>query len=89
MGNEESLENVGWLFLFLFFQSLWDKLFFWQKVPGSIPVEPSKFRILNPAIIREAALDLLHYPKPKPRHWGWDQVNVPSTWSGVLHLLKY
>ncbi|XP_026796138.1 lactosylceramide alpha-2,3-sialyltransferase isoform X4 [Pangasianodon hypophthalmus] len=53
--------------------SLWDKLFFWQKVPGSIPVDPSKFRLLNPEIIRETALELLHYPNPKPRQWGWDQ----------------
>ncbi|XP_053486699.1 lactosylceramide alpha-2,3-sialyltransferase isoform X2 [Ictalurus furcatus] len=68
--------------------SLWDKLFFWQKVPGSIPVEPSKFRILNPAIIREAALDLLHYPKPKPRHWGWDQ-NVPTLGLSAVNLATY
>uniref|UniRef100_W5UDN4 Lactosylceramide alpha-2,3-sialyltransferase n=1 Tax=Ictalurus punctatus TaxID=7998 RepID=W5UDN4_ICTPU len=68
--------------------SLWDKLFFWQKVPGSIPVDPSKFRILNPAIIREAALDLLHYPKPKARLWGWDQ-NVPTLGVSAVNLATY
>ncbi|XP_060741154.1 lactosylceramide alpha-2,3-sialyltransferase isoform X2 [Tachysurus vachellii] len=64
--------------------SLWDKLFFWQKVPGSIPVEPSKFRILNPEIIRETALKLLQYPNPKPRRWGWDQ--MPQVLTGSQHV---
>ncbi|XP_066505542.1 lactosylceramide alpha-2,3-sialyltransferase isoform X2 [Hoplias malabaricus] len=53
--------------------SLWDKVFFWQKVPDKIPVESSKFLILNPEIIRQIALDMLDYPKPKQRLWGWDQ----------------
>ncbi|GAA6096893.1 lactosylceramide alpha-2,3-sialyltransferase isoform X1 [Tachysurus ichikawai] len=68
--------------------SLWDKLFFWQKVPGSIPVDPSKFRILNPEIIRETALKLLQYPNPKPRRWGWDQ-NVPTLGVSAVNLATY
>lgn len=58
-------------------QSLWDWLFFWKKVPDKIPIELSQFRILNPEIVREAALDLLHLPEPQPRLWGWDQVRQP------------
>uniref|UniRef100_A0AAR2LV23 Lactosylceramide alpha-2,3-sialyltransferase n=2 Tax=Pygocentrus nattereri TaxID=42514 RepID=A0AAR2LV23_PYGNA len=68
--------------------SLWDKLFFWQKVPESIPLDPSKFLILNPEIIRETALDLLHYPKPKQRLWGWDQ-NIPTLGVSALNLATY
>ncbi|KAJ8269418.1 hypothetical protein COCON_G00120250 [Conger conger] len=68
--------------------SLWDWLFFWQKVPDKIPIEPSQFRILNPEIIREAALDLLHLPEPQPRLWGWDQ-NVPTIGISALNLATY
>ena len=56
------------------FQSLWNWLFFWQNVPDEIPVKVNRFRVLNLKLIREVALDLLHYPDPKPRLWGWDQV---------------
>lgn len=55
-------------------QSLLDRLFFWQKVPREIPLEPQNFRLLNPDVIRETALDLLKYPPPRPRIWGWDKV---------------
>ncbi|KAJ8382463.1 hypothetical protein SKAU_G00032410 [Synaphobranchus kaupii] len=68
--------------------SLWDWLFFWQKVPDNIPIETSQFRILNPEIIREAALDLLHLPEPHPRLWGWDQ-NVPTIGISALNLATY
>ncbi|XP_076878627.1 lactosylceramide alpha-2,3-sialyltransferase [Brachyhypopomus gauderio] len=68
--------------------SLWDKLFFWQKVPGSIPVPLSNFRMLNPEIIREAALDLLDFPTPKQRLWGWDQ-NIPTLGISALNLATY
>ncbi|KAI7790135.1 ganglioside GM3 synthase [Triplophysa rosa] len=54
--------------------SLWDRLFFWQKVPVRVPIDVSQFHLLNPEIIRETALDLLHYPTPGKRLWGWDQV---------------
>ncbi|KAF7707206.1 lactosylceramide alpha-2,3-sialyltransferase isoform X2 [Silurus meridionalis] len=67
--------------------SLWDKLFFWQKVPNSIPVDPSKFLILNPEIIRETALNL-QYPIPKPRYWGWDQ-NIPTLGVSAVNLATY
>ncbi|XP_062855957.1 lactosylceramide alpha-2,3-sialyltransferase [Trichomycterus rosablanca] len=68
--------------------SLWDKLFFWQKVPEHIPVDPSKFHLLNPEIIRETALDLLHYPKPRQRRWGWDQ-NIPTLGVSAINLATY
>ncbi|XP_041846225.1 lactosylceramide alpha-2,3-sialyltransferase [Melanotaenia boesemani] len=64
---------------------LWDWLFFWQKVPNEIPLEPQMFRLLNPHIIRLTALDLLKYPKPRPRLWGWDQ-NVPTLGVSALTL---
>lgn len=64
---------------------LWDWLFFWQKVPDQIPLEPQRFRLLNPRIIRETALDLLKYPPPRPRLWGSDQ-NVPTMGVSALTL---
>lgn len=56
---------------------LWDWLFFWQKVPAQIPVESQRFRLLNPDVIRETSQDLLKYPPPRPRLWGYD-ANVPT-----------
>ncbi|CAK6969361.1 lactosylceramide alpha-2%2C3-sialyltransferase [Scomber scombrus] len=52
---------------------LWDRLFFWQKVPDQIPLEPERFRLLNPHVIRETALDLLKYLPPTQRLLGWDK----------------
>ncbi|KAL4660960.1 lactosylceramide alpha-2,3-sialyltransferase [Arapaima gigas] len=68
--------------------SFWDRLFFWQKVPDRIPVELSQFRILNPEIIRETALDLLHLPAPRSRLWGWDP-NVPTLGVSAITLASY
>ncbi|XP_036407218.1 lactosylceramide alpha-2,3-sialyltransferase [Megalops cyprinoides] len=68
--------------------SLWDWLFFWQKVPDEVPLRLSQFRILNPEIIRETALDLLHLPEPQSRIWGWDQ-NVPTIGVSALNLATY
>nr|XP_020490023.1 lactosylceramide alpha-2,3-sialyltransferase isoform X1 [Labrus bergylta] len=64
---------------------LWDWLFFWQKVPSQIPVEPHRFRLLNPHVVRETALHLLKYPAPRPRLWGSDQ-NVPTIGVSALTL---
>uniref|UniRef100_A0A8C4F9G4 Lactosylceramide alpha-2,3-sialyltransferase n=1 Tax=Dicentrarchus labrax TaxID=13489 RepID=A0A8C4F9G4_DICLA len=64
---------------------LWDWLFFWQKVPDQIPLEPHRFRLLNPLVIRETALDLLKYPPPRTRLWGQDQ-NVPTIGISALNL---
>lgn len=66
-----ALQQTG---LFFVLQPLWDWIFFWRKVPKEIPLEPSRFRLLNPRIIKETALDLLKYPQPRQRLWGWDQV---------------
>ncbi|KAL0973947.1 hypothetical protein UPYG_G00213310 [Umbra pygmaea] len=68
--------------------SLWDWLFFWQNVPEEIPVELSKFRILNLEIIKQMAMDLLDLPTPQPRLWGWDQ-NVPTLGVSALNLATY
>ncbi|XP_028271861.1 lactosylceramide alpha-2,3-sialyltransferase [Parambassis ranga] len=64
---------------------LWDWLFFWQNVPDQIPLEPSRFRLLNPHVIKETSLDLLKYPPPKAHLWGWDQ-NVPTLGVSALNL---
>lgn len=68
--------------------SLWDWLFFWQSVPVSLPLKASQFRLLNPEIIRETALDLLHYPSVRERLWRWDQ-NVPTLGVSALNLATY
>ncbi|XP_020357713.1 lactosylceramide alpha-2,3-sialyltransferase [Oncorhynchus kisutch] len=68
--------------------SLWDWLFFWQKVPEKIPVDLSKFRVLNLEIIRQMAMDLLAYSSPQKRLWGWDQ-NVPTMGISALNLATY
>ncbi|XP_068181118.1 long-chain-fatty-acid--CoA ligase 1-like isoform X3 [Antennarius striatus] len=65
--------------------SLWDWLFFWQKVPDQIPLEPHKFRLLNPHVIRETALNLLKYHPPKKRLWGWEQT-IPTIGVSALDL---
>ncbi|XP_053180199.1 lactosylceramide alpha-2,3-sialyltransferase [Scomber japonicus] len=64
---------------------LWDRLFFWQKVPDQIPLEPERFRLLNPHVIRETALDLLKYLPPTQRLLGWDK-NVPTLGVSALNL---
>ncbi|XP_060089564.1 lactosylceramide alpha-2,3-sialyltransferase isoform X1 [Heteronotia binoei] len=56
---------------------LWIRLFFWKQVAEKIPVLPKQFRILNPIIIKETALDILQYPEPQPKFWGWNK-NVPT-----------
>lgn len=79
-GTQPSLSNcvlylVAPLPCFIFvFQPLWDWLFFWQKVPDHIPLDSSRFRLLNPQVIRETALDLLHFPSPRRRLWGSEKV---------------
>lgn len=69
----ELLTGISAVYLSLL-QPLWDWFFFWQKVPDQIPLEPQQYRLLNPQVIRETALDLLGYPPPRWRIWGWDQV---------------
>lgn len=56
---------------------LWVRLFFWKQVAEKIPVTPKQFRILNPIIIKETALDILQYPEPRSKFWGWEK-NVPT-----------
>ncbi|XP_062982016.1 lactosylceramide alpha-2,3-sialyltransferase isoform X2 [Elgaria multicarinata webbii] len=56
---------------------LWIRLFFWKHVAEKIPVMPKQFRILNPLIIKETAFDILEYPEPRSKFWGWD-TNVPT-----------
>ncbi|XP_074141752.1 lactosylceramide alpha-2,3-sialyltransferase isoform X1 [Sminthopsis crassicaudata] len=55
----------------------WVRLFFWKHVAEKIPLQSKQFRILNPVIIKNTAMDMLHYPEPQTRIWGWSQ-NVPT-----------
>ncbi|XP_056899996.1 lactosylceramide alpha-2,3-sialyltransferase isoform X2 [Takifugu flavidus] len=64
---------------------LWDWLFFWQKVPDHIPLDSHRFRLLNPGVIRETALDLLQFPPPRSQLWG-NQMNVPTIGMSALNL---
>ncbi|XP_066173421.1 lactosylceramide alpha-2,3-sialyltransferase isoform X1 [Sylvia atricapilla] len=56
---------------------LWMRLFFWREVAEKIPFASKQFRILNPVIIKETALDILQFPEPRSKFWGWDK-NVPT-----------
>ncbi|XP_014750684.1 PREDICTED: lactosylceramide alpha-2,3-sialyltransferase isoform X4 [Sturnus vulgaris] len=56
---------------------LWVRLFFWKEVAEKIPFTSKQFRILNPVIIKETALDMLQFPEPRSKFWGWDK-NVPT-----------
>ncbi|KAM6073125.1 lactosylceramide alpha-2,3-sialyltransferase isoform 3-T3 [Theristicus caerulescens] len=56
---------------------LWMRLFFWKEVAEKIPFTSKQFRILNPVIIKETALDILQFPEPRSKFWGWDK-NVPT-----------
>ncbi|XP_033870138.3 lactosylceramide alpha-2,3-sialyltransferase-like [Acipenser ruthenus] len=68
--------------------SLWDRLFFWQEVPKEIPIGTSQFRILNPEIIGQTAVDLLQFSEPRRTFWGWDQ-NVPTLGVTAIVLATY
>ncbi|XP_068023777.1 lactosylceramide alpha-2,3-sialyltransferase isoform X2 [Melanerpes formicivorus] len=56
---------------------LWVRVFFWKEVAGRIPLAAPRFRLLNPLVLRETALDILQFPEPQPKLWGWDE-NVPT-----------
>ncbi|XP_028618147.1 lactosylceramide alpha-2,3-sialyltransferase isoform X2 [Grammomys surdaster] len=62
----------------------WVRLFFWKQVAEKIPLQPKKFRILNPVIIKETAFDILQYPEPHSRLWGPDK-NIPTI--GVIAIV--
>ncbi|XP_040554694.1 lactosylceramide alpha-2,3-sialyltransferase isoform X2 [Gallus gallus] len=64
--------------------SLWIRLFFWKEVAKKIPFTSKQFRILNPVIVKETALDILEFPKPRSIFWGWDK-NVPTI--GVMAVV--
>ncbi|KAL6118103.1 st3gal5 [Pungitius sinensis] len=64
---------------------LWDWLFFWQKVPDGVPLEPHRFRLLNPLVIRETTLDLLQYPPPGAGLWGREK-KVPTIGVSAVNL---
>uniref|UniRef100_A0A3B4BDK4 Lactosylceramide alpha-2,3-sialyltransferase n=1 Tax=Periophthalmus magnuspinnatus TaxID=409849 RepID=A0A3B4BDK4_9GOBI len=69
--------DLNWVSAMIRKAPLWDRLFFWQKVPAQVPIESHRFRLLNPDVIRETALDLLKYPPPRSRLLGWDS-NIPT-----------
>ncbi|XP_068799766.1 lactosylceramide alpha-2,3-sialyltransferase isoform X4 [Struthio camelus] len=52
---------------------LWVRLFFWKEVAAKIPFTSKQFRILNPIIVKETALDILQFPEPRSKFWGWDK----------------
>uniref|UniRef100_A0A3P8WXL7 Lactosylceramide alpha-2,3-sialyltransferase n=1 Tax=Cynoglossus semilaevis TaxID=244447 RepID=A0A3P8WXL7_CYNSE len=79
------LVTVAYKWVDMSWMSLLDRLFYWQKVPDQVPLEPENFRLLNPTVIREAALDLLKYPTPRWRLWGWD-TNIPTLGVTALNL---
>ncbi|XP_067909258.1 ST3 beta-galactoside alpha-2,3-sialyltransferase 7 isoform X2 [Heterodontus francisci] len=54
--------------------NLWQKMWFWQSVVESIPLEPQNYRVLNLDILRETALNFLALPVPHYNHWRWKQV---------------
>ncbi|XP_006003188.1 lactosylceramide alpha-2,3-sialyltransferase [Latimeria chalumnae] len=68
--------------------SFWSRLFFWQEVATRIPINPSQFRILNPLIVKETALDMLQYPEPRHTLWSWDQ-NVPTLGATAVVLATH
>ncbi|XP_072718038.1 lactosylceramide alpha-2,3-sialyltransferase isoform X3 [Ciconia boyciana] len=62
---------------------LWVRLFFWKEVADKIPFTSKQFRILNPVIIKETALDILQFPEPRSKFWGWDKNDVHKTLPGA------
>ncbi|XP_066429089.1 lactosylceramide alpha-2,3-sialyltransferase [Eleutherodactylus coqui] len=57
--------------------STWNKLFFWKGVVEKLPVKAQQIRILNPLIVKETALDILQFPPPQWKWWGWAK-NIPT-----------
>uniref|UniRef100_A0A8C5M0K1 Lactosylceramide alpha-2,3-sialyltransferase n=1 Tax=Leptobrachium leishanense TaxID=445787 RepID=A0A8C5M0K1_9ANUR len=57
--------------------STWNRLFFWKSVAEQIPLKATQFRILNPLIVKETALDILQYPHPFYKWIGWEK-NIPT-----------
>ncbi|XP_069488273.1 lactosylceramide alpha-2,3-sialyltransferase isoform X2 [Ambystoma mexicanum] len=57
--------------------SIWSRMFFWKQVVENIPVQSKQFRILNPLIVKETAIDILQYPEPQNKWWGWEK-NIPT-----------
>ncbi|XP_034272145.1 lactosylceramide alpha-2,3-sialyltransferase isoform X1 [Pantherophis guttatus] len=55
---------------------LWMHLLFWKKVAMKIPLIPGKFRILNPMIVKEMAMDILQYPEPQSSLFFWNRVSA-------------
>ncbi|XP_078421168.1 lactosylceramide alpha-2,3-sialyltransferase-like isoform X1 [Cetorhinus maximus] len=64
--------------------NLWQKMWFWQSVVESIPIEPKNYRILNLDIVRETALNFLGFSEPHDNHWRWKQV-LPTL--GVISII--
>ncbi|XP_040191176.1 lactosylceramide alpha-2,3-sialyltransferase isoform X1 [Rana temporaria] len=57
--------------------SAWNRLFFWKSVTEKLPLKPHQFRILNPLIVKETAMDILQFLPPRWKWWGWNK-NVPT-----------
>ncbi|XP_053560245.1 lactosylceramide alpha-2,3-sialyltransferase isoform X2 [Bombina bombina] len=78
--------DIKWLHAILTNEtlSLWNRLFFWKNVPERLPLTLNQFRILNPLIVKETALDILQYPEPNTKWIGWEK-NVPTI--GVMAVV--
>ncbi|XP_075050222.1 lactosylceramide alpha-2,3-sialyltransferase [Mixophyes fleayi] len=64
--------------------SVWNRLFFWKSVAEELPLKSHQFRILNPLIVKETAMDILQFSPPSQKWWGWDK-NVPTI--GVIAVV--
>ncbi|XP_063781047.1 lactosylceramide alpha-2,3-sialyltransferase-like [Pseudophryne corroboree] len=64
--------------------STWNKLFFWKSVTENLPLKSHQFRILNPLIVKETAMDILQFLPPHQKWLGWDK-NVPTI--GVIAVV--
>ncbi|XP_069833356.1 lactosylceramide alpha-2,3-sialyltransferase isoform X2 [Dendropsophus ebraccatus] len=68
--------------------STWDRLFFWKSVTEKLPLKSHQIRILNPLIVKETAMDILQFPPPRHKWWGWDK-NVPTIGAIALVLATH
>ncbi|XP_053314128.1 lactosylceramide alpha-2,3-sialyltransferase [Spea bombifrons] len=68
--------------------SAWNKLFFWKSVVERLPLKPNQIRIVNPLVVKETSLDILRYPAPRHKRWGWEK-NVPTIGVSALVLATH
>ncbi|XP_068131577.1 lactosylceramide alpha-2,3-sialyltransferase [Hyperolius riggenbachi] len=57
--------------------SMWTRLFFWKSVADRLPLKSHQYRVLNPLIVKETAVDILDFNPPQKWWWGFEK-NVPT-----------